>query len=47
MMLIVATTTHVSVAALLGGTDNYIIMSHGDGLHASPLEPEITAHAAV
>ncbi|KAJ5528320.1 hypothetical protein N7513_012479 [Penicillium frequentans] len=29
---------------IIGRTDDYVCFSHGDGLHASLLEPEITAH---
>ncbi|KAL2811224.1 AMP-binding enzyme [Aspergillus granulosus] len=32
---------------IVGRTDDYVVMSHGDGLHASSLEPEIAAHPAV
>jgi acyl-coenzyme A synthetase/AMP-(fatty) acid ligase len=32
---------------IVGRTDDYVYLSHGDGLHASLLEPEIEAHPAV
>lgn len=32
---------------IIGRTDDYIAFSHGEGLHASSLEPEIEAHPAV
>lgn len=32
---------------IIGRSDDYICLSHGDGLHASLLEPEITAHPGV
>ncbi|KAJ5630280.1 uncharacterized protein N7484_010380 [Penicillium longicatenatum] len=32
---------------IIGRSDDYVCLSHGEGLHASLLEPEITAHPAV
>jgi acyl-coenzyme A synthetase/AMP-(fatty) acid ligase len=32
---------------IIGRSDDYVCLSHGDGLHASLLEPEITAHPGV
>ncbi|RAL13440.1 AMP-binding enzyme [Aspergillus homomorphus CBS 101889] len=32
---------------IVGRTDDYVPLSHSDGLHASSLEPEITAHPAI
>ncbi|KAJ5759629.1 hypothetical protein N7520_006785 [Penicillium odoratum] len=32
---------------IIGRSDDYVCFSHGDGLHASLLEPEITAHPGV
>lgn len=32
---------------VVGRTDDYLALSHGDGLYASALEPEIEAHPAV
>lgn len=32
---------------IIGRTDDYVAFSHGDGLYASSLEPEIEAHPAV
>ncbi|KAJ5300979.1 uncharacterized protein N7443_005981 [Penicillium atrosanguineum] len=32
---------------IIGRSDDYVCFSHGDGLHASLLEPEITAHPSV
>ena len=32
---------------ILGRTDDYVALSHGDGLYVSVLEPEIEAHTAV
>lgn len=32
---------------IIGRSDDYVCFSHGDGLHASLLEPEITAHPNV
>lgn len=32
---------------IIGRSDDYVCFSHGDGLHASLLEPEITAHPDV
>ncbi|KAL3458988.1 AMP-binding enzyme [Aspergillus heterothallicus] len=38
---------HKDLWKIVGRTDDYVVMSHGDGLHASSLEPEIEAHPAV
>ncbi|PYI24380.1 AMP-binding enzyme [Aspergillus violaceofuscus CBS 115571] len=38
---------HKDLWQIVGRTDDYVPLSHSDGLHASSLEPEITAHAAV
>ncbi|OOG00366.1 hypothetical protein ASPCADRAFT_158331 [Aspergillus carbonarius ITEM 5010] len=38
---------HKGLWKIIGRTDDYIYLSHGDGLNASLLEPEITAHPAV
>ncbi|KAJ5668962.1 hypothetical protein N7462_010032 [Penicillium macrosclerotiorum] len=32
---------------IIGRTDDYVCLSHGEGLHASLLEPEIKAHPSV
>ena len=32
---------------IVGRTDDYVCLSHGDGLHASKLEPEIEDHKSV
>lgn len=32
---------------IIGRSDDYVYLSHGDGLHASLLEPEIIAHPSV
>ncbi|KAJ5715912.1 uncharacterized protein N7483_013093 [Penicillium malachiteum] len=32
---------------IIGGADDYVCFSHGEGIHASFLEPEITAHPNV
>ncbi|RAH64234.1 AMP-binding enzyme [Aspergillus aculeatinus CBS 121060] len=38
---------HRDLWQIVGRTDDYVPLSHSDGLHASSLEPEITAHPAV
>ncbi|KAJ0413539.1 hypothetical protein BJY00DRAFT_58408 [Aspergillus carlsbadensis] len=38
---------HKGLWKIVGRTDDYVYLSHGDGLHASSLEPEITAHPSV
>lgn len=39
--------THKGLWKIIGRSDDYVCFSHGDGLHASLLEPEITAHPHV
>jgi hypothetical protein len=39
--------THKGLWKIVGRSDDYVCFSHGDGLHASLLEPEITAHPHV
>jgi hypothetical protein len=36
--------THKGLWKIIGRSDDYLCFSHGDGLHASLLEPEIMAH---
>ncbi|RAH51134.1 acetyl-CoA synthetase-like protein [Aspergillus brunneoviolaceus CBS 621.78] len=38
---------HRDLWQIVGRTDDYVPLSHSNGLHASSLEPEITAHPAV
>ncbi|KAF9893545.1 hypothetical protein FE257_010857 [Aspergillus nanangensis] len=38
---------HKGYWKIVGRTDDYVYLAHGDGLHASRLEPEIEAHPAV
>ncbi|PYI02362.1 AMP-binding enzyme [Aspergillus sclerotiicarbonarius CBS 121057] len=38
---------HKGLWKIIGRTDDYIYLSHGDGLNAALLEPEIVAHPAV
>ncbi|KAL3443935.1 hypothetical protein BJX65DRAFT_311412 [Aspergillus insuetus] len=38
---------HKGLWKIIGRLDDYVYLSHGDGLHASSLEPEITAHPSV
>lgn len=38
---------HRGLWKIVGRSDDYVYLSHGDGLHASLLEPEITAHPKV
>ncbi|KAJ5718941.1 hypothetical protein N7493_007396 [Penicillium malachiteum] len=39
--------TEKGIWKIIGRSDDYVCLSHGDGLHASLLEPEITAHPGV
>ncbi|KAL2849382.1 hypothetical protein BJX68DRAFT_267234 [Aspergillus pseudodeflectus] len=38
---------HKGLWKIIGRLDDYVYLSHADGLHASSLEPEITAHPSV
>ncbi|EIT82217.1 hypothetical protein AO1008_11774 [Aspergillus oryzae 100-8] len=38
---------HKGLWKIIGRTDDYVYLSHADGLHASLLEPEIEAHPRV
>jgi hypothetical protein len=38
---------HKGLWKVIGRLDDYVYLSHADGLHASSLEPEITAHPTV
>ncbi|KAL1859416.1 putative NRPS-like protein biosynthetic cluster [Paecilomyces lecythidis] len=38
---------HKGLWKIIGRSDDYVYLSHADGLHASSLEPEITAHPSV
>lgn len=38
---------HKGLWKIVGRTDDYMVLSHGDGLYAASLEPEIEAHPAV
>jgi hypothetical protein len=38
---------HKGLWKIIGRLDDYVYLSHADGLHASSLEPEITAHPTV
>lgn len=39
--------SHKGYWEIIGRTDDYVALAHGDWLHASLLEPEIEAHPAV
>lgn len=38
---------HKGLWKIIGRSDDYVYLAHGDGLHASLLEPEIIAHPSV
>ncbi|KAJ9193335.1 hypothetical protein DTO164E3_1939 [Paecilomyces variotii] len=38
---------HKGLWKIIGRSDDYVYLSHGEGLHASSLEPEIMAHPSV
>jgi long-subunit acyl-CoA synthetase (AMP-forming) len=38
---------HKDLWKIIGRSDDYVYLSHGEGLHASLIEPEITAHPSV
>ncbi|KAE8151841.1 putative AMP-binding enzyme [Aspergillus avenaceus] len=38
---------HKNLWKIIGRSDDYVYLAHGEGLHASLLEPEITAHPRI